>query len=352
MKRVAKRRKWKWLWPAALLALPLAAGCTAAKVDTGSAPIDPPPSGVEEEMLAAADAPASNEDGLTVYLLDRNGYLAPMTLRQDGQADAKKTPFETAIAWMTAGSGLESQLPPGFTPVLPKGTKVSSIQADEKAGTVAIDFAAPLPPIPANQERKAVEALVWTMTEQPGIREVRLTVGGQPLQQMPASGLPLGASLSRAMGINLELAKGADITRSMAVTLYFSARSQDGESYFVPVTRLVNRQQDVAQAALEQLIQGPADTKALQPVLPAEMTVEKLSRLADTVDVSLRDDGWKSGTPVPAAMMQALVLTMTETTGVPQVRVAMNGDNALVDSNDETYDQPVTRPTGINALSQ
>lgn len=337
-----------------LLLLPVLAACAQNGNDEPRASIDPIPSGLEESMLGEADGTAQgvllNKDQLTVYLMDRNGYLAPMTLGVDMENKSAVAAAQQAIDWMTADEQLKEQLPEGFAGALPEGLQVSGIQVDEAAGAMTIDIASPLPTMAAADERHLLEALVWTMTELPGIDQVKLTVDGQPLRALPTSGLPVYDVLTRSIGINVEQAKGVAANRSMAVTLYFSAQSEAGEGYFVPVTRVVDRSQDRARAALEQLIKGPSDAKALKPVMDAKMTIEQLDRLADTVNVSLRDDAHQANAGVPADMMEALVLTMTETTGAPQVRVVMNGDDSFLDSKDRPYDQPVVRPTVINAL--
>jgi germination protein M len=227
-----------------------------------------------------------------------------------------------------------------------------SVKLDTDTGTASIDFAAPLAGMTASQERQMIEAVVWTMTELPGIDKVRLTAAGKPIRVLPSSNLPVDEELTRGIGINLEPTQGLKMSRSMAVTLYFAARSENGDGYFVPVTRLIARSKDRMGAALGELIKGPSDKTALQPVLNADISVESLSQMADTVNVSLHEDGWSPDTTVPSEMMEALVLTMTETTGAPQVKVAMNGDDTFLDSDQRAYDRPVTRPTAVNLLKR
>lgn len=338
-----------------LLLLPLIAACAQNGNNQEQAQdVDPPPSSVEETMLEAVDgdvgAAAMNKDQLTVYLMDRNGYLAPMTFGMNREDETAGEVAKDAIAWMTKDDALKDQLPEGFSAILPAGLKVNDVQVDEEAATMTLDFADPLPGMIANEERHALEAIVWTMTELPGIDKVKLTVAGQPLRSLPTSGKPVYDVLTRSIGINVEQAKGVDVSRSMAVTLYFSAQSEAGEGYFVPVTRVIERSNDRARSALEQLIQGPIDAKTLHPVLAADMTIEQLSQLADTVNVSLKDDSLQKDAEVPADSMEALVLTLTEATGAPQVRVVMNGDDSFLDSKDRPYDQPVVRPTVVNTL--
>lgn len=293
---------------------------------------------------------SAGKDELTVYLLDGNGYIAPMTLRTSASDDSKRTPEETAVAWMTKSADSADQLPPGFSAILPQTTKIHSIES--KKGVVTIDFAAPFPSVPANQERKMVEALVWTMTELPGVQSVKLSVDGKALRELPASGLPLPETLSRSIGINLEQASGIALSRSMAVTLYFSARSEQGDPYFVPVTRLVNRQADRNQAALQELIKGPQDDKQLEPVLTEGVTIKNVSQTEDTVSASLMDPSWEPEMTIPSETMEALILTLTDSSGDVKASITINGTADFTDTDNRSYDKPVDRPTYINALSR
>jgi germination protein M len=343
-------------WSALLLLLPLLTACNLGLGKTGgnAAGIDPPPADIEQAMLSNVEesAWAAGNDRITVYLLDRNGYLAPMSLREEPTASQSSAIAERAIGWMTVNKQLASQLPPGFTAVLPEGTKVSAVTENTPERTISVDFKAPFPGIAASRERKVIEALVWTLTELPGIDKVELSVGGKPIRSLPSSGLPVDIVLTRGMGINLEKAKNVEPSHAMGVTLYFSSQSAEGEGYFVPVTRLIKRQADSAKAALEQLILGPRDTQALHATLAPGMAIEKLSLLADTVNVSLQDDSQISQSPVPAMMMESLVLTLTEATGAPQVSVVMNGDDSLIDSEQRSYSRPVSRPLYVNPTPQ
>ncbi|WP_256756710.1 GerMN domain-containing protein [Cohnella sp. WQ 127256] len=342
-------------WAMLLLLLPLLSACSrGGSGDQKLAEaIDPPPMEIEQVMLQDTVETTISEgnDVVTVYLLDRNDFLAPMSLRLDTEHSSSLTSAEKAIAWMTVNEQLADQLPAGFTAILPKGTAVSSINENLSDETISVDFAAPFSGIIASHERKVIEALVWTLTELPGINKVKLSVAGKPIQSLPSSGLPIDKTLTRGLGINLEMTKDIQLNRAMGVTLYFSSQSEDGEGYFVPVTRLINRQANPAKAALEQLIIGPKKG-ALKAVLTTDMTIEKVSQMADTINVSLQDSDWMPKSPVPSEMMEAIVLTLTEATGAPQVQVMMNGNDSLVDSDQRTYDRPVTRPAYVNTLSR
>jgi germination protein M len=350
------------------LLLPLLSACAAggAKPEA-AAEVDPPPALEEAAMLQQADEAAKQvralpsaaempEGSVTVYLMDAGGLLAPMTLRPGAEdssaAESVQAMAETALAWLTENPARKDQLPEGFSPVLPAGVRADSVRPDTESGTVSIDFAEPLPPLPGAKERKLLESIVWSMTELPGINKVKLTVQGTPIRSLAATGLPVDETLTRGIGINVEHVKGVPVSRSMGVTLYFAARTESGDGYFVPVTRLVSRTQDRNKAALQELIKGPSPNASLLAVLPAEASVDELTQTADTVRVALRDPQWKPEDAVPSRMMEALVLTLTESAGAPQVKVTLNGADSFEDSDRRTYDKPVTRPASVNRLER
>jgi germination protein M len=403
LSRIRKIRRWA----AIALAVPLLSSCGIGS-GTGSnagatGAVDPPPSQVEETMLrqteeaaiaepsvqpsdqagqaaerrtalepqqpsagpsadpssAAArvgDADLSPEDSITVYLLDRRGYLAPMTLRLTADdSSAKESAIaaaETAIDWLTEDPQRKDQLPDGFRAVIPQGVKAESVKLDTDKGTASVDFQDPLPGMPSASERKMLEAIVWTLTELPGIDKVRLTVSGRPVRSMPSSSVPVDEVLTRGIGINIEKDTGVQPSRSMPVTLYFSARADNGDAYYVPVTRLVERTGDRAKAALNEWIKGPGDTVSLQNDALPGIAVGELSQAEDTVNVSLNKPEWTPDQTLPSSMMDELVLTITEAAGVPKVKVAVNGDDSFLDSNLQAYDRPVTRPAVVNALKR
>ncbi|WEK55315.1 MAG: GerMN domain-containing protein [Candidatus Cohnella colombiensis] len=338
-----------------LLLLPLTAACSQNESAQKQMPaLDPPPFSIESAMLDGSYVAqaSANQEMLTVYLLDYNGYVAPMTLNITRSNSSNRELAEQALSWMTVDPKRADQLPEGFRGLIPAGTKVNTVVEDVKSGTITIDFAAPFPGMIAANERKLLEALVWTMTELPGVNEVNITVAGEKLKMLPLSKLPVYEVLTRSIGINVELVKGVEPARSMPVTLYFTAQSAQGEGYLVPVTRLVERTSNRAHTTLEQLIQGPSQKGMLHASLPSDITIEKLSQLADTVEVSLRDDALLPNVDMSSNMLEALVLTMTEATGAPLVRVVMNGNESFTDTDAKTYDQPVTRPVYINQLMQ
>lgn len=245
----------------------------------------------------------------------------------------------------------QSELPTGFTGVLPAGTKVNAVTVNQDQKTAVVEFSKEFSGYDAQDERKILEAVTWTMTEQNGINNVEVWVDGQRLNQMPVAQTPVPAPLNRSVGINLELS-GGSVSHTTPVTVYFTATSEDGDPYYVPVTRFVPSEQDPLKAALGQLIQGPMQGDGLEQVLTETASVKSVEAASDgVIHVALNDDMFESGEKLPSQMLEAVVLTLTENAKGSKVSITFNDSSDVVSSTDKTYSDPVTRPEKINDLS-
>jgi germination protein M len=199
-----------------------------------------------------------------------------------------------------------------------------------------------------------LEAITWTLTGFTTVDKVQLRLNGKDLKEMPVAKTPLDAPLTRAKGINMELAPGAEIGQSTPVTVYFSNTDADGNRYFVPVTRMINRteQDQVAKAAIDQLIKGPSSSKGLSKVVApnAEVLAVKLSEDKSTVTVDFTDKILEQDKKISADALQAVVLSVTENTGASKVQIMVNGDVKVTAANNENLSKPVARPTNINPV--
>ncbi|SFE23366.1 germination protein M [Paenibacillus catalpae] len=348
----------KWIRRAAIcgvLVFPiLATGCGLISQDT-KGEIDPPQQtestgSVDGTNTGQAVLPGQDDDSnLTVYLEDRNGYLAPVSLKAALTENAVEEAGKKALEIMVDGGSFANQLPEDFRAVLPKGTEVKSLTIDPKSQLATVEFGGTFSDYPATDERTIVEAITWTLTAM-GAKGVELWYDGAKLPEMPQDGFPLDEPLTRSVGINLEAADGVNYLNSTPVTLYFSSQTSNDEQYYVPVTRLINRtDESAAKAALEQLITGPLNAKNLTAVLTNDVEVTSIDQKDDTVTVDLKDQAFEQGLPAPAEMLEAIVLSVTENTGASKVQITLNGQ-AVTDENNVSYSEPVSRPHHVNAI--
>lgn len=336
---------------AGALALPiLTTGCGLFSKPVSQS-IDPPQNSTQNVStnVDQGDVTAQGDQSqFTLYLRDRNGLLAPVTVMSALGADEK--PGQKALEMMVDGSAYANELPDGFNAVLPKGTVIKQLNVIPDTKTAVVDFSGQFASYDKADERKIVEAVTWTLTSLPDVQNVTIMMEGKQLTKMPVDNLPIDGALTRAVGINLEAADGVDYSVSAPVTLYFSALSPDNEPYYVPVTRLVNRSNNRAKTAIEQLISGPLADLPLKAVMTPDVVVKNVTKQKDVVTIDLQDDSYQAGQAEPAEMLNAIVLSLTENTGLSKVQIKLNGKSDFVDTNNQSYSKPVTRMEHINAF--
>ena len=274
----------------------------------------------------------------TLYFADANGYVVPygmMVPKVEGIASE-------SLSYMVAGSEGSSLLPVGFRALIPEGT---TFTIDIKEDVATIDFSNEFLNYEASDEQRLLDAITWSMTEFPSVNKVALQVNGERLTQMPKGKTPLNGLLDRTNGINLELEEMAQVGQTSAVTVYFEGMTADDKSYFVPVTRLIQKTDNLNVAVLNELIEGPKHGSKLTTSLSHLTELVSIDYDGGTAVASfskelLMFDGNK---PSPAAL-QSIVLSLTENSDVEKVFIKV--DEEVVNGAQENL--PVTRPTVIN----
>lgn len=353
---MSKKMKIRSISAVGLLAVPIIlSGCTGFTKE--SMDIDPPPAQVEAEMLQAwngAVTPTQQGTAMTptstVYLSDQYGLLAPVSLGLPPSENKDNMLLRQSLEVMVQDGPYAAYLPEGFTAVLPKGTEVKTVTLDKEKKLAVVEFNKSFIQYDAQNERKMLEAITWTLTGNANINQVQFWVDGEKITEMPLNHTPLDQSLGRSMGINLEKGEGATYTRSSSVTVYFSSESPTGIQYYVPVTRLVEPGQDTLTAALHELIRGPQLKGGLEQVMTTETSLQSVTTKEGTVTVALKDDMFIKGEKVPSELLQSVVLTVTENAGNSKVKILMNDDSKVVGLDNQNYSEPVSRPQYINEI--
>ncbi len=336
----------------------LAAGCSLFGPAKETSSIDPPPLTEQVDGTQAgqpADPVSGNETAApqaetqgsverTVYLLDANGYVVPVSLSLPKAEGAAKQ----VLTYMVKGGPVEHLLPSGFHGVLPEGTRVLGMTI--KDGLATVDFSPEFKKYSKQDEKKIIDAVTRALTEFTNVKNVSIWVNGVPLSEMPVNKTPI-SQLNRSHGINIELGDNAVPGRTTPVTVYFQGQLDDNHSYFVPVTRLIPQTDNVAKAVVEELIKGPKEGSMLYGSLMRTTKVLDVQQKDDAVVVNLSDDVLKynSGKEANPEAMEALVLSVTESTGLGKVQVLVDG-KPLTAAGSFNFSKPVSRPVAINAM--
>lgn len=341
------RNKWLQMIIMAGLAVILLSGCSLWGDGDKTGEIDPPKDTEmqeAEENAETTDADANTEVmQVTGYFLDENGYVAPLSFevpKDEGKARA-------TLEYMVEGGPGEAFLPEGFRALIPQGTKIVMNITPEK--TAIVDFSEEFASYNVQDERKIMEAITWTLTDFDTVDNVVFWLNGETLTEMPKDATPLDEPLSRKMGINLEVVNGVQYSRATPVTLYFQGESADGNGYLVPVTRMIPRTDNVAMAAMSELIKGPMDSD-LASVIDPTAQVLRVEKMEDLINVNF--DGALLDAEQKAApeAIESVILSLTETTGINQVQIMVDGSAEVHSTDDQTYNAPVLKPTHVNKI--
>lgn len=353
-------RKWILTMVMILVITVFSTGCglfSTEDQDT-SQPIDPPPQNWDEETDLSIDLTEEDIEGTSnpeesagesqgifegeLYLYDPQGNIVPLTLGIPKTEGIGKQ----VLRYMVKGGPVEALLPEGFSAVLPEGTEILGMKIDQ--GVAIVDFSPQFKNYSVEEEQHIIDAITWALTQFDTIDSVKIWINGYPQEVMPVGGTPI-TSMSRDNGINLELSHGVDLGNTSKVTLYFLAETEE-LTYYVPVTRIVQKTDQIAMETLRQLIKGPAqDSNLYSPLLPTTKVLD--AKVLDNVVIANFNDvilDYNSGDASPEAV-RSIVLSLSENTGVKQVQLQVNGKTNFT-AGDLDLSQPMARPATINTF--
>lgn len=363
-----RKAKYFFYVIALVILLIVTTGCIAGSSDdVQSDLIDPPQVNLDETdasdivfQLDEADDDRDSSDAnvtdterqvshveRTLYLFDHNGYVVPITL----SLPYTQSVATQALQYLVEGGPIDPLLPSGIRAVLPEGTELT-VDIDED-GTATVDFSPEFLNYQAEDERGILEAITFTLTQFDTVDQVRITINGYPYDEMPVNGTPIDQPLSRKDGINLEIASGAHVGQSTAVSLYFLGQnSTASHKYYVPVTRLIPRTDDIYTATVKEYISGPRHGSGLVSALPSSTKLLSMEQNGKTLTLDFDEQFLEYTLDAPKASdeaMTSLVLSLTEYQGIEHIQFKVEGSDQLASDRGVDLSQPVSRPITINS---
>jgi germination protein M len=341
----------------------VATGCVFGPKEDASAPLDPPQQnytegeepivldidGTSTEENAAVDGEVTKEVDRTLYLFDHQGYVVPLTV---------KLPHTQSVAtqslqYLVSDGPVTELLPNGMRAVLPAGTELS-VKVDEN-GVATVDFSKEFSTYKAEDEKAILEAITWTLTQFNTIKSVNISINGYPQDVMPVNGTPIGKSVSRQDGINIEVAENTKIGNNSVITLYFKSQNPGAtREYYVPVSRIVPRNDNLVASTVNEMIRGPKMNSGLFSDINATTTVD-ITVDGEVATLNFDEKFLNYANENPQASddaLDSLVLSLTESGLVQKVQFMVNGESKnLVSAQGDDLSKPVSRPVTINASS-
>lgn len=276
----------------------------------------------------------------TFYYVNENGLLVPFTRTIPWEEGIAKAAIENLVDTPQLRLKLKDK---GLKPSLPAETEVLGMTIYD--GTAKVDLSADfLTCKEKSTEKNALDALVYTLTEFPTIERVQLYIEGKPYN------CPKGNNERILYREKINLEPSDSKTKTQPITLYFKSVNNYGDqSYFIPVTRLVENVDDVLKCTLDELIAGPMDDMGLLPVLPKDTKVLNVKQDGSevTVDFSKEVKGYGGGIDTEQTLVNSVVLTISQFDKIESVNVLVEGKTDVLPEG-TVLDKPILKPIYIN----
>jgi germination protein M len=314
-------------------------GCSMLSPEKTSTPSNSSQGALQGDMT-------TNVMPTTVYVGDPNGFVVPLNIKM---AETKEVAKATLEQMVRGSKGDAALVGTGLKNVLPEGTAIRGIAPN--GDTVTVDFSKEVMNYKTEQEEQMiVDSVVWTLTGMGDFKKVKFLIDGrqQPTLKL---GTPIADAISRANGINLQVAQNVMPSNTTKLTLYFTGANSSGDfTYLVPVTRLISKVKDanLVDLTLAELAKGPS-VPGLNEVMASTLQLPK-SELKDKVaKLDFGDDFQGVGaTNAGKNMINSIVLSVAANAGVNQIQFTVDGKAPKTVAKDLDLSNPVSLPQTIN----
>lgn len=204
-----------------------------------------------EEDIKNVSISYTKDNNFPIYLLNHESYVSRtnMVMKTEETIDLVKEILEI----LTIQNNKNAYIPSLFEPVIPKDTKILSLDIQEDV--LKINFSKEFLNITKEYEEKMIECIVYSLTEIENINGIILFVEGSVLDKLPSSKTPLPPLLTRDIGVN-KIYNINSLKNVNKTTTYYIAKN-DNYSYYIPVTLLDNNEKDKIEIIIERLKSYP-----------------------------------------------------------------------------------------------
>ena len=268
-----------------------------------------------EKIISSPTISYYQDNKFPIYLLNKEDFVVrtSLAIRSNDSLDIAKEIIET----LTLHSPKSAYIPSLFEPVLPKGTKVLSI--DIQDNILKINFNNTFFNIPEDNQEQVLESLIYSLTEIESISGIMLFVESELFTHFPNQEKKYPTILTRDIGINkkYELESFKNVTKT---TTYYVAKDDD-VSYYVPVTLLSNDSKNKIEIVIERLKSSPYQNTNLISYLNASTELSRYEILESQVLLSFSNllyEGMNADEMIEV-VKHAIALSIKDTLDVEEV---------------------------------
>ncbi len=193
----------------------------------------------------------NNIEKSAIYLIDQEELVARVNIMMKEKEPLAK--IKEIIKTLTLKSPESEYIPNNFSGIIPAGTKLNSVTLEN--GLVKLDFSKELLNTTEKKERKMIEAIVYSLTELPEVKQILIFVDGVGLTELPFSKEKLPPVLDKNFGIN-KVYEIDSLKDTKKTTIYYGSKTQD-VFYYVPITYVANTDQEKVEIIIEKLKSSP-----------------------------------------------------------------------------------------------
>lgn len=225
-----------------------------------------------------------NVDKTPIYLLNKDNYVIRTTIATNTDDPLKLA--EELINALTIENDKNEYILKNFEPIIPKNTKIIDMSLENSL--LKINFSKEFLNVTKDNEEKLIEALIYTLTEIKGIKEIMIFIDDNKLEVLPQSKIKLPNTLNRSFGIN-KVYDLDNIKNSSKTTIYY-LKKEDDVLYYVPVTKVDNNNSNKIEIIIEELKSSPIYETNLISYLASSVELLNYETLENQISLSFNNE--------------------------------------------------------------
>jgi len=219
-----------------------------------------------------------------IYLINKDNYVirTNLVIKTEDTIDKIKELLNALIM----DSEKSEYIPKNFKAIIPKNTKILELSLNNNL--LKINFSKEFLNVPKENEEKLIEAIVYTLTELPEVKQIIIFVENEKLIKLPQTNLILPNILDRNYGINkvYDITSIKDLSKT---TIYYIGKEED-LTYYIPVTKINNKQDNKIEIIIEELKSSPIYETNLISYLASSVELLNYETLENQINLTFNNE--------------------------------------------------------------
>ncbi|MBE6154140.1 MAG: hypothetical protein E7163_00995 [Firmicutes bacterium] len=261
-----------------------------------------------------------------IYLINKDNYVirTNLVIKTEDTIDKIKELLNALIM----DSEKSEYIPKNFKAIIPKNTKILELSLNNNL--LKINFSKEFLNVPKENEEKLIEAIVYTLTELPEVKQIIIFVENEKLIKLPQTNLILPNILDRNYGINkvYDITSIKDLSKT---TIYYIGKEED-LTYYIPVTKINNKQDNKIEIIIEELKSSPIYETNLISYLASSVELLNYETLENQINLTFNNEIFNNfnNKDILEEVKYSISLSLKDTLNVKEVIFKV--DNEIIET--------------------